>query len=484
MKLILDLEIEPLLKALLIVCYILVTLWAGVHVVLFKKNTRSALLWLGLIIFSPLFGVFIYYVFGINRIYRKALKLNKKETPLGKAKSKFIVDKNQNFHTAKLKTRSELFAPEPNLSLSPFYGDTLIDPLVGGTAAFGQMLRSIRSAKSSVCLLSYIFYDDQAGRQFTEELALAVQRGVQVRVLLDHVGSVKFFSNVVKTLKSKGIPAEAFLPIYSLIRGPYANLRNHRKLLIVDGTVAYLGGMNITEQHYEGNKDFIPDVHFKVSGEIVHALQKVFVDDWEFVTKEKLQGPLWFPPIQSEWTDCLARVIPDVPGEEPERMSWQFMKAISIAKKSIKIVTPYFLPTSSLYSALATAVFKGVLVEVIVPQKIDHPLILYAMKGSVSGVIAAGVKMYESSPPFNHSKYLIVDDDYISLGSSNWDKRSLKLNYELNLEVLSHQLVEKMKSHFYEYKKTSTPITLESLNSRPLLIKLRDAISRLFTPYL
>ncbi len=478
-------DFYDVLNILSLILYFVVTFWSGLHVVLYKKNTRAALAWLGLIIFSPLFGPFMYYVFGINRINRKVLKLNKKESILSKGYGHDIVTDPEGLKFLKKSQRQTLFKMGENLNLSPFYRDTKIKELIGGDVAFKEMLTSMSRAEKSITLMSYIFEDDDVGAEFIKHLVEAKNRGVQVRVLVDHVGSEGAFEGVVSKMKNLGIKAEAFLPMSSLFSGPYANLRNHRKLLIIDGVTAFTGGMNISSRHTGHNEGYVRDIHFKISGSIVHPMQMVFADDWAFTTEEVLNESHWYPQFKIEGhRDCMARVVPDGPGEGSERTVWQLLHAISMASSSIQILTPYFLPPTSIMAALKSAVLRGVEVEVVTPEVMDHQLIHYAMMGSVRDLIVVGAKIFLSKPPFDHSKIFIVDKCYVNIGSSNWDSRSLLLNFELNIECLCPDLANKMKIHFEGLRGQSRLITYEQYNNRNAFKKLRDGLLRLLSPYL
>lgn len=465
--------------------HVVLSVWVTVHAALKKKNTRAALGWIGLVWLSPIFGAVLYYVFGINRVNRKALKLNKKEFLLKKLEGGHIALSPEKAKTPELKNRAGMFIVGDRLNLSPFFEDTQINVYKECEKAIDSMINEVDSAKTSVTCLSYIFDDDEVGARFVEAFSKAVSRGVEVRVLVDHVGSIGPRQNILHKLKKKNVVCTSFLPISSLFSGPYANLRNHRKLLIIDGEVAFTGGMNISARHLSkfGNQS-VKDLHFKLRGHVVRPLQRVFMDDWHFAAGEVLEEELFLPTLNTSCNQCAARVIPDAPGEGMERIIWQFKYAIESAKNNVKIMTPYFLPTVPLASALKSAALRGVEVEIITPSDPDHKLVNYALMGSISDAIKSGVKFYFSNPPFNHSKLFLVDDDYVSIGSTNWDPRSLELNFELNVEIVSKAFSKIMNEIFEAEKNNTALMTYKMLNSRNILVKLRDGFTRLFTPYL
>jgi cardiolipin synthase A/B len=276
-----------------------------------------------------------------------------------------------------------------------------------------------------------------------------------------------------------------FLPTFSLWRFMSMNLRTHRKILVVDGRIGFTGGMNIRAGHAlnDNPKHPVQDIHFRVQGPLVGQLQEVFADDWNFCTQERLTGEKWFaPPVSCG--EVMARGISDGPDEDFEILRLVILGALSSAKSSIKVVTPYFLPDPSLISALNVAAMRGVEVDIVLPAKNNLPYIHWASAAHWWQVLERGCRIWLTPPPFDHSKLVVIDGCWSLIGSANWDPRSLRLNFEFNLECYDCALAARLTAVVQEKIRTAREITLREVDSRPLALKLRDGIARLATPFL
>ena len=465
---------------------VLVLFSAG-HAILHKRDVRAAIGWVGIICLLPLIGSILYVLFGINRVRRKAIK------------QRAIINKftdDDNLFPCNLEKLREQILPEQHylmqlvkvtdqISRHALVCGNDITPFMTGEDAYRSMLGSIGEAQQSISLSTYIFKNDQTGKLFTNALVNAVKRGVEVRVLIDDVGSRYSFPPILHTLRKLHIKVKTFMPTFALWWAPYLHLRNHRKLLIVDGRIGFTGGMNIQGGHMLKGKEkhAIEDVHFKIRGPVVRHLQKTFIEDWMYAAKEELQGEKWLPKIPSQG-DIIARGIVDGPDEAPRKLENILLAALSCAQKSVKIVTPYFLPETQLIVALDTAAMRGISVDIIIPQKNNQKLVQWASMAQLRYVIERGCKVWLNPSPFDHSKFIIVDDAWVLFGSSNWDPRSFRLNFEFNIESYSLILAERMSKLFDAKKARAFELTMKYLEKRPLIIKLRDGVARLFAPYL
>jgi cardiolipin synthase A/B len=275
-----------------------------------------------------------------------------------------------------------------------------------------------------------------------------------------------------------------FLPLALSLKTVRVNLRNHRKLLIVDGQVGFTGGMNIGLHHMvsdPANRTPTADVHFRVRGPIVQAMSETFMEDWFFETGEED-----WPPAEPAGAagQALCRAIKDGPNEDFERLQWILIGAMTSARESLRIMTPYFIPTREIVAAITSAVLRGVKVEIILPAASNLPFVDWACRALLWEVLVHGAEVYWQPAPFNHAKLLVVDDFYVNLGSANLDPRSLRLNFELNLEVFDTELAGELRRYFDEVRGRSTRVSIESLDRRPFAIKLRDATAKMFSPYL
>ena len=347
------------------------------------------------------------------------------------------------------------------------------------------MLGEIEAADTSIALCTYIFDNDPVGRVFAEALGRAVRRGVSVRVLIDGVGVRYSWPPIVRVLRRHAVPCARFNPTSVLWRAPFVNLRNHRKVLVVDGRVGFTGGMNIREGHVlaDGPRHPVQDLQFLIDGPVVGQLMEVFAEDWAYTTREVLEGPTWFPALDPAGSSP-ARGITDGPDEDFEKLRWTVQGAIAAARDSIHILTPYFLPDPSLITALNIAAMRGVAVDIVVPSRNNHPVVQWASQAQLWQVVSRGCRVFASPPPFDHGKLLVVDGAWSLIGSANWDARSLRLNFELNVEVYDREFAARLEHVFVEKRDRSRVITVEELDGRPLPVRLRDGVAKLFSPYL
>jgi cardiolipin synthase len=334
-------------------------------------------------------------------------------------------------------------------------------------------------------MASYIFDGDGIGADFVNALAAATRRGVEVRVLIDDVDARWSSSSAVKPLRAAGVNAAVFNPPIVPARLHALNLRNHRKILVVDGMLGFTGGMNVDCRYWkpEAPDQAFRDLHFRLRGPVVGQLMEVFANDWQFTTEEALPGPRWFPPLVPAG-DVLSRAIEAGPDESIERVRWAIVGGVNAAQRSVRVLTPYFIPDATLISALAAAALRGVEVDIVIPQTSDLPHVHWAAFGQFWQVLDHGCRVWMRPGPFDHSKLLVVDGAWTLLGSANWDARSLRLNFEVNVECYSVELGAHMDGLIQARIGQSRPLTLAEINERPLWTKLRDGAARLFAPYL
>jgi cardiolipin synthase len=349
------------------------------------------------------------------------------------------------------------------------------------------MLAAIESAQKSISLCTYIFDNDPSGKEFVAALGRAVKRGVEVRVLIDSAGSRYSFPSILHKLRHQKVPCARFLP--SSLLAPWrvatVNLRNHRKVCAIDGKIAFTGGMNIRHGNVINSKPKSPvqDLHFRMEGPVVTQLQEAFVNDWAFTTREVLSGYIWFPDL-AEAGDVVARVITDGPDADFEKLRWTLLGALAEAQTSVKIITPYFLPDPALITALNLAALRGVQVDIIMPGKNNLPFVQWASRSMWWQILARGCRIWLMPPPFDHSKLMIMDEHWVLLGSANWDARSLRLNFELNVECYGRSFAQEMEKVIKRKLQGAREVTLAEVDKRSLPGKLRDAIMRLFSPFL
>lgn len=459
-----------------------VTLDAMLH----KRNVRSALGWIGLAWLAPYIGAGLYLLFGINRIQRSGASLGLLNAWTG--------DPDWSLGAATTISGSVLSASHPSLvgmdrlsahvSGRPLYAGNAVEPLRDGDRAFPAMLEAIDGAEKSVTLLTYIFDMDEVGLAFRDALLRAQARGVAVRVLIDGLGARYSRSNMGAELRKVGVRAESFLPTFVPRLFRYANLRNHRKIMVVDGMVGFTGGTNIRAGHWLARDPRHPVrcIHFRIRGPVVADMQRTFATDWAFASGEQLVGEPWFAPL-SPLGPVLARGIPDGPDTDLDNMPKVMLGALAAARDRVRVVSPYFLPDEALYSALKVAALRGVRVDIVIPEKTNFAVMDWAMRPQLCELLESGCRVYLSPPPFDHSKLFTVDGVWSLIGSTNWDSRSLRLNFEYDLECYDTSLAGELDSIAEERISVSAEVDLEELRSRPFSERLRAGAARLLTPY-
>ncbi len=465
---------------------LLAALAAG-HALLYKRDSRAAVLWVALSLFLPAVGPVLYFILGVNRIKRRALLLR---GDLERFEARQHVEEcNDEQLAARLPAArrhlAALALTTARVHTRPLLPGNRLEPLRNGDAAYPAMLEAIARARHSVALSTYIFDRDEAGLMFARALGDAVRRGVQVRLLIDGTGARYSWPSILGVLRRERVPYARFLSTFPVWQLLSLNLRNHRKLLVVDGRVGFTGGLNLRVGHWLAKHPRHPirDIHFRIEGPVVAHLQEVFTDDWFFTTREALRGPEWFPPLE----DCgpsIARGIADGPDEDLEKLRWTILAALTAARQSVRIATPYFLPDATIIAALNLAAMRGVAVDILLPARNNLPFVQWASTAHWWQMLERGCRIWLSPPPFDHSKLFIVDDCWVLVGSTNWDPRSLRLNFEFNVEAYDPPLAEKLAALFDELLGGSRLTTLEEVDSRSLPVRLRDGAARLLTPFL
>ena len=457
------------------------------YVILYKRDSRSAVIWVAFIWLAPLLGSILYLGFGVNRVRLRARALRGKSAWYQPVPPTITCTPE---HGGEI-LPGELAGLKP---LAEFIGKVVEKPLVpgnrvrileNGDEAYPEMLEAIRGAKKSICFCTYIFDNDGWGQKFADALGRAVARNVAVRVLIDDAGARYSWPSIVRKLRDLNVRTVRFLPTFAPWRLMTMNLRNHRKILVVDGTVGFTGGMNIRQGHVlnEPSRRHVQDMQFRLDGPVVGQLQEAFADDWFFCTRERLDGPDWFPELRSTGP-VLCRALVAGPDKNFEKLRWAIQGALACAQKRIQIVTPYFIPDQALISSLNVTAMRGVQIDIVIPSKNNLPYVDWASRAMWWQVLERGCRIWLSPPPFDHTKLLLVDEDWAMIGSANWDPRSLRLNFELNVECYGREFADEVARIIAKKMKIAQPVTLADMDRRSIPIRLRDGLARLLSPYL
>jgi len=436
------------------------------HILLTKRDPRAALLWIGLVWLAPLVGIVLYVLIGINRMPQRAAqrKLISQES---RVLSEFIAE------------------PVPSRQGEPLVDGNDVKPLRGGDIAYPEMIAAITAARDTILMSTYIFDNDRAGVQFCVAFQAAVDRGVEVRVIIDAVGARYSIPSIVGRLRRSGVLVERFSRTVMPWRLRYANLRNHRKIMVIDGTVGFTGGMNIRESCLlaEGPSSPTLDLHFRVEGPVVAELQRVLAEDWQFCTGKSLSDERYFPVLLAHG-DIRVRAIADGPDRPSDPILWGRLAALIRARERVRIITPYFVPEPSTITALGMVASSGTRVEILLPAENNLRMVKWASTAILEQLLELGCIVYLVRGPFDHSKLMLVDNDFVQVGSANWDARSFRLNFEFDLECHGESLASPLHELFEAKKADADQVTLETLRSRRWLVRVRDGFAALAAPYL
>lgn len=456
-------------------------LFSAGHALLNKRDPRAALGWLLACLGLPGIGAPLYWLLGVNRIQTRARSWQTRGAELFWQDSGITppAEPPAISPTGALHSMQRL---ANTVTRRPLLPGNRLQILHNGEEAYPAMLAAIAGASRTVFLSTYIFDSDETGLRFAATLRAAAARGVDVRVLVDALGERYTFPPARRLLKGSAVQVARFLPPLAG-GGLHLNLRNHRKLLVVDGQCGFTGGMNIGDRHLAARETpgRVIDIHFQVDGPVVAQMQQAFLEDWHFATRRldsAEQPPA--PTGGSAW----CRGISIGPNEDFDKLTWILIGALNCARRRVRIMTPYFIPDRPLISAINAATLRGVAVEIILPEKNNLPYLAWATRAYLWEFLRYGTRIFFQPPPFVHSKLLLMDKDYVLIGSANLDPRSFRLNFEFNLEVYDRPTAETLGAHFDAVRARSHETSLAEMDARPLPVKLRDAFAKLFSPYL
>ena len=479
-----------------------VLLFAAValHVLRHRRRADSTLLWLFVTWSLPVFGALLYAMVGVDRVprvrWRRTVQRRVRLEGLRQAVPEEMLPEAYWRSVGGAPT-----APEDEWSRAldrplaalldnyPLLGGNLVTPLLTGDEAFPKMLEAIREARHHIHLQSFIIGNDAVGREFLEALAERARAGVRVRVLYDRFGSSHALWGGLfwKYRKTPNLTIAGWTQSNLFRKQLHFNLRNHRKALIVDGRIGFMGGVNLNE--YSRSTDGAPaiqDYHFRLLGPIVQELQYSFLSDWHVMTEEApevLLSGAHFRKVAPAG-EALARLVNSGPSFDVRVAVDMFFNAVNAARKQVFIITPYFLPSEDLLRALRLAALRGVRVYLVVPQKSNHWYTTWAGRATYEDLLESGVRIFERRPPFMHAKALTVDDRLAIVGSANWDIRSLYSNYETSLAVYDPRFVMHLKLLMIEDLHESREIELAAFKNRPVVHRYLENACGLLAPLL
>lgn len=445
-----------------------------------NRNPVKSLAWVTVLLVVPLVGLVLYLVFGRN-IQNKRIISRRNRRKLRRLTARHLTDLRHGRPPESLQARINLASA---LCGSNYYEGNHAEVFDNGTDKFNALLADIAAAQHYINLQYYIIVDDNIGTRVLSALEERARAGVKVRIIYDHVGSFKLSRKALRRLKEAGVEAYPFFKVVFPPFGTRINWRNHRKIAIIDGTVGYIGGMNVADRYIDGGKMFPMwrDLHLRVTGPAVAALQQSFAVDWNFMGHPLLVDEV--RPERQSHSNIGMQLVTGGPTTQWMNMTLIFQRAISEAKKCVYILTPYFIPTEGLVQTLQVAALSKVDVRLIVPRRSDSDMLRWATCSYVQECLRAGIKVYFYEKGMLHSKAVIIDDDFCTVGSTNFDFRSFEHNFEANMLIYSTEFNARMKALFMRELHDSRRITSAEWNRRPFLEKALESVMRLLSPIL
>ena len=451
-----------------------------------NRNPVKTLAWITVLILLPVVGIILYIFFGRSLRHIRMISRKKRLRLTGRDDIKHLMQSQPVIHYDTLKSeRQQMINLVSSIQGSPFLANNDVEIFTNGKDKFDAFKRDLLAAEKYIHIQYYIIENDKIGNEIGDILKQKVQEGVKVRVLYDHVGSFHFDMSYFKKLRKGGVEVYPFMQITFPEFANRINWRNHRKIVVIDGKIGYIGGMNIADRYIDGGKmKHWRDTHLRVTGDIVAALQVSFAIDWNFMKRELIEAPVEMVKPGSIANPIGMQLVTGGPTSQWVNMAFVFQKAIDSARKCIYIQTPYFLPSDPLLKALQVAALSKVDVRLMIPRKPDSILLRYASYSYVKQCLDSGIKIYFYEPGMLHSKVVVIDDDFVTTGSTNFDFRSFEHNFESNVLIYSNEFNKRMKDVMLVDMKQSTRINLRHWRKRPIWQKAVESIVRLFGPLL
>lgn len=471
--------------ALLIIVYMLMTAAVSAVIISENRNPLKATSWILVVSFVPVLGLIVYIFFGQDQRRRRIVSRRIYKRIMLKPHYLSIPEAQlEAMNNIQLNPIMKLIN---NNSDSPVMLSSPPDIFTAGKDMFDCFFRDIEAARHHVHIQFYVIEDDHLGSRLSDLLIRKVQEGVKVRVIFDHVGSWATGRGYWKRLRRAGVEAYPFMPVFFPILSSRVNYRNHRKVAVIDGKIGYLGGMNVADRYYSGNRlGLWRDTHFRVMGNVVAGLQSSFLLDWYVVSRRVINLSGYYPdlPIPVSDEGVKIQLVRSGPVGQWRTIEQATIYCIERACEHVYIETPYFLPTEGLNNALITAALAGIDVHLLVPKRSDARLPQVAAFSYVEDLLQAGVHVHLYTNGFLHSKLIMVDSQVASIGSTNMDFRSLENNFEFNGIIYDEPTVRRLEAIFFEDLLQSEPLDLKRWRKRSRIKKFSESFVRLFSPLL
>ena len=451
-----------------------------------NRNPVKTLAWITVLVLLPVVGIILYIFFGRSLRHVRMISRKKRLRLTNRDDIKHLMNTRQVVRYEDEKSdRQQMINLVNSVQGSPYLANNEVEIFTNGKDKFDALKRDLLAAKNYIHIQYYIIENDTIGNEIADILKQKAAEGVKVRVLYDHVGSFHFDMSYFKKLRKAGVEVYPFMQITFPEFANRINWRNHRKIVVIDGKIGYIGGMNIADRYIDGGKmGYWRDTHLRVVGDIVAALQVSFAIDWNFMKRELIEEPVESVDTTAITNPVGMQLVTGGPTSQWVNMAFVFHKAIDSARKCVYIQTPYFLPSDSLLKALQVAALSKVDVRLMIPRKPDSILLRYASYSYVKQCLTAGIKIYFYEPGMLHSKVVVVDDDFVTTGSTNFDFRSFEHNFESNVLLYSKEFNQRMRDVMLVDMKECTRINLRTWRKRPIWQKAVESVVRLFGPLL
>lgn len=472
--------------SMLLLLSLLQVIIIGRVVLLENRAPEKTMVWLIIFSLLPVLGFIIYVVFGRKtrgQLFRHKHLVNPRfsHTPHQQTE----LEQGGMFLHLFTDSEEKLARLLMNSNNALLSGSNRVEILLNGYEKFQALFNALEGARHHIHLSYFIFKDDEIGEDVLKILSRKVAEGVEVRVILDGMGSLSVSGGFMRSMRQSGIQAEWFFPI----RFPYItsklNLRYHRKIVVVDGCTGFMGGLNIGDEYLSRDPKlgFWRDTHLKIEGEAVHSLQSIFLDDWFVVTHQEFKGAQYFPQTKIEQILPI-QIVASGPDSKWTSISQGFFTAITFAKHSVYLETPYLIPNEGLIMALITAALSGLDVQLVVQGIPEHKLEYWAAHSYYEQLLQAGVKIFEYMKGTLHAKVLLIDGRLASVGSANVNNRSLRLDFEVNAFIYDQHVVKQLIQHFQQDLNESNEFIYETFQTRPDSERFKESVARLFSPLL
>lgn len=467
---------------IVLVAYTVIAIVAMITVLLEHRQPAKTIAWVLVLSFLPLVGIVLYFFFGRrtrkNRhIWEKSLNQLTKRSMIEFAEQKQLELPEEHKELIQLFVNQNFALPFKNNETNVY---------VSGYEFFPALLAEISKATHHIHIVSYIIDDDPLGRLLRDALIDKARKGVEVRLLFDDVGSWKTPNRFFEQMREEGIEVHPFMPVRFPAFTGKVNYRNHRKIIVIDGKVGFIGGMNLAQRYVKGHKGIMwRDTHVKISGAAVYGLQRAFLIDWFHADRTLITDRKYYPDTIITPNNNLIQIVTSSPTNVWEELEQGYIKILLSAKRYVYMETPYFLPTEPIFFAMRTAALSGVDVRLMVSLKTDSKLVQMASRSYLTQTIQAGVKVICYEEGFNHTKLLVADDNVATIGSANIDFRSFENNFEANAFFYDKSMAQRIKDIFLTDETKCVPLEkIKEINHKSFIYRLWESVVRLLSPLL